>query len=406
VVKKDQWHKALVAVHNEARSFLRTFRVNDAAELDAFLAGTPVQLLHVLRLIGNDPYGVASNARVAANHGLTVFGFIFIHAAAIHNASNDLLDVVRPSAISLEDTVNLLRRINRFFTFLAIEASFWSFSHSGNKGPNPRQAQVIIGFSIVHSSGSLGLHGSSAQLFGGIFRANGRLHQCRPGKEEAAVFCHQDGVTHHWKIGASTHTHAHEGRNLRNTHSRHDSVITKNAAKIVNVRENIFLERQESAGGVDQIDGRNMVFNSDVLGADNLLNGHREKCASLYRGIVHNQHEQSPVDPSQARNHSRTARAAPFLVHFKCSVNSQFKEGTLGIDQQVNSFACGQSSFAVLRFKTFRSDLADLLFFIADSKNQFRHAAHIFFKLRAGRIRFTCEFINLLIAGYLWQAWM
>ena len=135
------------------------------------------------------------------------------------------------------------------------------------------------------------MHLGAAQLFGRYFLSYRRLHQRRSRQKQSATLSHQYVVAHQWQVGAAGHAHAHDGGDLRNAHGAHDRVIAEDAAKIVGVRENIFLQRQKYARRIHQINRRNVVLNGDVLRPDDLLRRHGEKGAGFHRGVVHNQHE-------------------------------------------------------------------------------------------------------------------
>ncbi len=92
------------------------------------------------------------------------------------------------------------------------------------------------------------------------------------------------------QIGAAGDAHAHDRGDLRDAHRGHDGVVAEDAAEIVLVGEDVFLQRQEDAGGVDEVDGRDAVFDGDGLGADDLLGGHGKEGAGLDRGVVGDDH--------------------------------------------------------------------------------------------------------------------
>ena len=79
---------------------------------------------------------------------------------------------------------------------------------------------------------------------------------------------------------------------------RHNRIVTKDAAKVVCVGEDIFLQRQKNACRIHQIDGRNTVLNRDVLGADHFLRRHGEECPGFYRGIVGDNHYHASMNAS------------------------------------------------------------------------------------------------------------
>ncbi len=56
---------------------------------------------------------------------------------------------------------------------------------------------MIVGLFEVDGAGDLGVHGCAAELFGGVFLADGGLHQRGSGEEEAAALGHEHRVGHH-----------------------------------------------------------------------------------------------------------------------------------------------------------------------------------------------------------------
>ncbi len=139
---------------------------------------------------------------------------------------------------------------------------------------------------------------------------------------------------------------AHDGRDLRDAHRGHDCVIAKHASEIVGVGEDIFLQRQEHAGRIDQINRRNVILDRNVLRADDLLRRHGKERPGFDRGVIHDQHEQSSVYASQSRDHTRRRRAAPLFVHLVCGIEPQFEELGVTVDQQRDALARGQPLFA------------------------------------------------------------
>src|SRR5207244_8649313 len=91
--------------------------------------------------------------------------------------------------------------------------------------------------------------------------------------------------------GASRHAHGHDGGNLRNAHSAHDRIVAKDAAKVVGIRKNIFLQRKKHARGIDQINCRNVIVDRDILSANHFFRGHGKKRAGFHGGVVGDDHE-------------------------------------------------------------------------------------------------------------------
>ncbi len=174
-------------------------------------------------------------------------------------------------------------------------------------------------------------------------------------------------ITHYRQIRAAGNAHAHNGGELGDTRGRHHGIVAKDAAEVVGVRKDIFLQRQENAGGIDQIDGRKLVINGDVLRANDFFGGHWKKRAGFYRSVVGDEHHQSTADPGQAGDGSGGRRAAPFFVHFEGGEGPEFKKVSAGIDESGDAFASGEAAFFVLGLDCFgAAALANLFVLILD----------------------------------------
>ncbi len=190
-------------------------------------------------------------------------------------------------------------------------------------------------------------------------------------------------VAHHRQISAAGHAHAHDGGDLRNPHGAHHRVIAKDAAEIVGIRKNILLQGQKNARGIDQVDGRDMVFNGDILRSDHFLGCDGEKCACFYCGIIRDNHHEAARHACEARNRAPRRRPAPFLIHFVSGINTQLKEVCFRVDQPGDALACREPAFFVLPLDRFcASALLQLRFFILDFRKQVHHAARVLLVIR------------------------
>ena len=205
------------------------------------------------------------------------------------------------------------------------------------------EAGFVVGFAEIDGAADLRMHFGAAEIFGGGFLADGGLHQRGAGEEEAGAFGHQDVVAHHREIRAAGYAHAHDGGDLRDAHGAHDGVVAEDAAEIVGVREDVFLQRKKDASGIDQINCGDAIFDGDVLRANYFFGGHREKGAGFYGGVVGDDHEEAAGDAGEAGDGSGGGSAAPFFVHFVGGVDAEFEEVGAGIDQLGDAFAGGET---------------------------------------------------------------
>ena len=187
------------------------------------------------------------------------------------------LRVVGTRRRRIVDAVNFLRRQRGRLRLPAVPGRLPAVSPLLDDGANAREASFVVGLAKIDRAADRGVHGGAAQFFGGNLLPDGGLHQRRPGQEKSAAVGHQHVIAHHRQVAAAGHAHAHDGGDLRNPHGRHHRVVAEDAAEIVGVGKNIFLQRQEDAGRIHQVNRRHPVFDRDVLGANHFLRGHRER---------------------------------------------------------------------------------------------------------------------------------
>ena len=100
---------------------------------------------------------------------------------------------------------------------------------------------MVVRLLEVDGAGDLRVHGRAAKFFGGIFLADGCLHQRRAGEEEAAALGHEHVIGHHGEIGAAGDAHAHDRGDLRNAHCGHHGVVAEDAAEVVLIGKDVLL---------------------------------------------------------------------------------------------------------------------------------------------------------------------
>ena len=145
--------------------------------------------------------------------------------------------------------------------------------------------------------------------------ADRRLHQRGPGQVEAGALGHQHRVAEDRQIGAARDAVAHDRRELRDPPRREHGVVAEDPAEVVDVGEDLVLHRQEDARRIDEVDQRQAVLAGDLLGAEDLLDRHREAGARLDRGVVGDDHHATAVDRADRRDDPARRRPAPLLVH-------------------------------------------------------------------------------------------
>ena len=108
-------------------------------------------------------------------------------------------------------------------------------------------------------------------------------------------------VRHRRHVGAAGRARAHHDRDLRDALRRHARLVVEDPPEVVAVGEDLGLERQERAAGVDEVDARQLVLLRDLLRAQVLLDREREVRAALHGRVVRDDDALLPLDHADAR---------------------------------------------------------------------------------------------------------
>ena len=200
-----------------------------------------------------------------------------------------------------ENSVNFLGGMRGRLGGLVIERRGGRMAHFFDQRADAPQAGVVVRLAKIDRAADLRVHLRAAQFFGGSFLADGGLHQRGPGEKKAAAFGHQDVVAHHRQIRAARDAHAHDRGDLRNAHGAHHRVVAEDAAEIVGIGEDVFLQRKKNAGGIDQVNRGDAIFDGDVLRANHFLRGHREERAGFHGGVVGDDHHAAAGNVARGR---------------------------------------------------------------------------------------------------------
>ena len=131
------------------------------------------------------------------------------------------------------------------------------------------------------------MHVGAAELLGGDVLAGRRLHERRPADEDRAGAAHDDRlVAHRGHVGAAGGARAHDGGDLRDPLGRHARLVVEDPPEVLAVGEDVGLERQERAAGVDEVEAREVVLLGNLLRAQVLLDREREVGAALHGRVV------------------------------------------------------------------------------------------------------------------------
>src|SRR5208282_3081357 len=161
VVEKNERDKILVAVHDEAGGLFGGLGVDDAAELDAFVAFM-VGLLRVEFLIGDDAYGEASDASVAADQRFAVLGLVFVEAAFVYDTRQNFFHVVGARGRCIVGAVDFFGRHRRVHGLLAIPERLAAIAPFFYERTDAAQVGFVVGFAEVDGATDGGMHGGAA----------------------------------------------------------------------------------------------------------------------------------------------------------------------------------------------------------------------------------------------------
>ncbi len=186
------------------------------------------------------------------------------------------------------------------------------------------------------------------------------LHERRAREEDRALVADDDRlVAHRRHVRAAGRARAHHDGDLRDPLRAHVGLVEEDAAEVVAVREDVVLQRQERAAGVDEVDARQMVLLGDLLRAQVLLDRHRVVRAALHRRVVRDDHAFDAVDAADAGDDAGRRRVV--VVHAVRGELPDFEERRAGVEQAVDAFARQQlAARLVLRARRGAAALLDL----------------------------------------------
>src|SRR5690606_27154732 len=107
-------------------------------------------------------------------------------------------------------------------------------------------------------------------------------------------------VAHRRHVGAAGGATAHHHRQLRNVAGAEPGLVVEDPAEVFLVGEDLVLQRQEGAAGIDQVDAGQAVLQGHFLGPQVLFHRDREVGAALDRGVVGHDHHLGAVHAADA----------------------------------------------------------------------------------------------------------
>ena len=173
------------------------------------------------------------------------------------------------------------------------------------------QRVVVVVGEVVDDAGGARVDVAAAELLGGDLLAGRGLHQRRAAEEDRALLLDDHGlVAHRRDVGAAGGAGAHDAGDLRDLRLGHRRLVEEDPPEVLAVGEDVVLQRQERAAGVDEIDARQAVLQRHLLRAQVLLDGDRVVRAALDGRVVGDDHAPPAADRADAGDDPRARRGA------------------------------------------------------------------------------------------------
>ena len=179
---------------------------------------------------------------------------------------------------------------------------------------------------------------AAAQVLGAHHLAGGRLHERRAAQEDGALVLHDDRlVAHGGHVRAARGAGAHHHGDLRDARRREVRLVVEDAPEVFLVGEDLVLQGQEGAAGVDEVDAGQAVLRGDLLRAQVLLHRERVVRAALHRRVVRDDHHFAALDAADAGDDA--GGRGLVAVEPVGGELRELEEGRAGIEQGAHALA-------------------------------------------------------------------
>ena len=254
--KNRQGNPLLVAQLDEPGPLVGRVGIDDTTDLQLPIAGLDAGLArHDGALIGEDAHRPALDPGRATNESLAIGGLVLVEIAAVDQAGDELMGIIRSRVIVGNDPVQVLGRVQRFALFASREGRQGRLGELGELGPDLLQTTRIIGMTMIHDSRDIALHHGATELFLTDLLTNGGFDQMRPGQENGTHAFDDVGlIAHDRQIGPSGDAGTHDRGHLKDPGRRQPRVVEERPSKVLFVWEDLILQRQEDSGRVHQVD--------------------------------------------------------------------------------------------------------------------------------------------------------
>ena len=282
VLQENQRDSALCAELDEMCGLQRGLRKEDA-------------------VVGDDADRIAPDVREAADDRRPVARLELVKIRTIDDARNDFAHVERLLAVGRNHAVQLVGRIERRARFDEADRRLLLPVEIADDAPGDGQRVRVVFSQVIDDAGDARMHIGAAKVFGADHFTGRRLDQRGAAEKDGSLILDDDRfIRHRRHIGATGGARAHYGGDLRNALRREIGLVEKDAAEVLLVGKHLILHRQEGAARIDQVDAGQMVFGSDFLRPQMLLDGQRIVGTALHRRIVGNDHAFDAVDAADA----------------------------------------------------------------------------------------------------------
>src|SRR5688500_18072053 len=145
----------------------------------------------------------------------------------------------------------------------------------------------------------------AAEILRADIFARGGFDERRSTEEDRARTFDDDGfVAHGRDVRAARRARAHYRRDLWNLLCRHARLIVEDATEMRSVGKDFILQGQKRPTRTDEIQAGQIILFGDLLGAQMLLDRHREVRPAFDSGIVGDDERFAIADASNTSNYS------------------------------------------------------------------------------------------------------
>ena len=149
------------------------------------------------------------------------------------------------------------------------------------------ESVLVVFGEMIGDAGDGGMHLSTSELFSGHDLTGRRLHKRWTPKEDGALIANDHRFVAHCRdVGTARSARAHHRRDLGNRLLRELCLVEEDPTEVIAVWKHLVLLRQKRTAGVDEVDARQPVLESDLLSTKMLLDGDRMVRPALDRGVV------------------------------------------------------------------------------------------------------------------------